>query len=874
MTPTSPLADWPPRALALAGCGLVLYAGEALLEWHSGATILPDWPVLPYRVHYDTAWAFVFCGLALFAVVAGTRAVVGACAAAAMLIGVARGLADVFPFLQIPTHPLLGGWLPQQQFDDISPPVAFGLVLCAGVLLALKQAPYSAARSVLVAMLAFSLGTLAAFLLGGSQSSGPFVYGWLQLDSNDAADAIGFLLLSGAALFFVFFGDGPEATAARRWASLAVWLTVILASVALWQALELEQARDTLARTQFVGKAIGLEVTSKLQDRLRLLQRAAERGASASDPAEHLRGEAPQLLKDAPEFRAIAWADPGLTVRWVVPEGSYPNGINLVSDPRRKSAAAAVLIGRGPVLSESLEVTAGQGGFEAYVPVSRGDDFHGVLIGVVMHAGWLESLLGDRFTQYAITVRENGLAVGRVRMRDRAVDAKTYEQALATLSPTWTLEVAPTQATLDTATTILPRITLVIGALLATLLAFTMFLFQATLRRARSVVSANRLLALDIEARRHAEQALRESEQETRHIIEDARDFYFRLFSDFPNLVWRADAAGKCDYCNHNWLEFTGRTLEQELGDGWLQGLHPDDRPAWAEAFEVALRDNQPFEIQLRLRRRNGMYGSLICSCKPYYNMRGELAGFLCSCYDDTARRQMQSELRNSRERMRSFSRHLQAAREEEKTRIARDLHDELGATLTALRMDSSWLSRRIPEDDDVASRKSRGIVQLADAAIQFIRRTITELRPSILDNLGLVAALRWQANEFQGRTGIAVKVEMSSDDIVVDKEHAIVFFRIFQEALTNVLKHARARHVVVRFAATGDSHVLEVADDGIGMTGDWALKEDSHGILGMQERAREFHGDVVIRSGAGNGTTLTVSLPRSHQVAALQDIT
>ena len=873
MIATPPLADWPARVLLLGGCGLVLYGGEALLEWHMRANLLPDWPFLPYRVHYDTAWVFLLLGLALFAIIGGSRSGVAACAISALLIGAARWLEELFPVLEIPTHPLLGGLLPLQ-VDDISPPAALGVILGAGVLLALKQPPYSAGRSVLAAMLAFSLAALATFLLVGAQSSGPFLYGWLQLDSNDGANAVGFMLLAAAALFFIFFGDGPEPTAARRWAALAVWLAVVLASVGLWQALRLQQERETAARTHFAAAAIRIELTSSLQDRLRLLQRAAERGAAAAEPSERLRSEAPQLLNDVPEFRSIAWADAGLTVRWTVPEGGRITGKNLFADAHRKLAAAAALSGNGPVFTESVELQPGQGGFEIYVPVSRGDQFHGVLIGVVMHAGWLESLLADRFTQYSIVVREHGQPIGQARLKERAAGPGwSYEQPLSMQNVAWTLEVVPTQATLEAGETVLPQATLIIGVLLATLLAFTMFLFQTALVRARGAASAIRLLALDIEARKQAEQALRESEQETRRVIEDARDFYFRLFSDFPNLVWRADATGKCDYCNQNWLEFTGRTLEQELGDGWLRGLHPDDRPAWGEAFDAALRDNQPFEIQLRLRRRNGQYGSIICSCKPYHNMRGELAGFLCSCYDDTARREMQAELRASRERMRSFSRHLQTAREEEKTHIARELHDELGATLTALRMDSSWLSRRIPETDGMVAKKARGIVQLADSAIQFIRRTITELRPSILDNLGLVAALRWQAKEFQARSGIAVKVEVNRDDIVVDKEHAIVFFRIFQEALTNVLKHAHANQVTVRFAATEESHVLEVKDDGIGMPPDWGLKESSHGILGMQERAREFSGELYIASAAGGGTTVTVTLPRACQAATVEDL-
>src|SRR5262245_9043316 len=215
-------ADWPPRLLALAGFALALYGGEALLEWHTGATVLPDLPFLPYRVHYDTSWAFLLCGLALFGVIGGAAWAVAIGASAAMLIGALRWIAEVFPALDVRGHPLLGILVPRLQFDDISPPSAFGLVLAAAGIVTLKRPPYSAVRSVIAAMLALSLATLATFLLLGSQSSGPFLYGWLQLDSNDGADALGFLILAAAAAFFVFFGHGPEATAARKWAALAV----------------------------------------------------------------------------------------------------------------------------------------------------------------------------------------------------------------------------------------------------------------------------------------------------------------------------------------------------------------------------------------------------------------------------------------------------------------------------------------------------------------------------------------------------------------------------------------------------------------------------------------------------------------------------
>jgi PAS domain S-box-containing protein len=328
-------------------------------------------------------------------------------------------------------------------------------------------------------------------------------------------------------------------------------------------------------------------------------------------------------------------------------------------------------------------------------------------------------------------------------------------------------------------------------------------------------------------------------------------------------MVWRTDASGQCDYCNPAWLEYTGRSLAQESGSGWLDGVHPHDRAAWTGAFEQSLKNREPFEIQYRLRRADGQYGWIICSCRPYYDMQGELAGYLASCYDNTIRRRMEAEIESSRERILAFSRHLQTAREEEKARVARELHDELGATLTALRLEISALLKRVPAQDDAgAGNDSRGAIRLADSAIQSIRKIITDLRPSILDNLGLLAALRWQANDFSKRTGIRVEVSGDDREITVDKAHALAFFRIAQEALTNALKHAHARSITIRFTRSESGEVLEVADDGTGMADDAGAKPMSNGILGMRERARELHGECIIISVPGNGTTVTVTLP------------
>lgn len=851
-----------------SGAALVLFSGIWLLEWHAGTTIVPELPFLPYRFHYDTAWAFALAGIALAAFAAGARPAVSACALVVMLIGAMRCLEQLVPGFDVGIYPLLANrWLPAGEYDDIPPLTGLGLIFAAGALLALKRPPYSAARSVIAALLALSTVALATTLMLGSQSRGRFLYGWLQLDSNDAVNALAFMLVAGSVLFVVFWGGGHEARAARRWAPLAVWLSVLIVSLMLWQALQLRQLRETLAGTQVVADAASIELTSELRERIRVLWSAADRWASSRMTREEVAAEAARVLNDVPEFRAIAWADSAFTPRWAVPAGSYALGKNLLDDTRRNAAVGAALSNRAPALTRALDLPDGQKGFHVYVPVYRDRALDGLLIGLVIHGAWMESVLADRFTQYSIALLENGQLIGRLRWSERALGGEWIdEKSLAVLNANWTLLLAPTQATLDASASVLPLITLVVGVLLATLLAFTVFLFQITLRRARDTAEVAHLLQIDIEARKQAESALRMSEQENRRVVEEARDFYMRLFSGFPNFVWRTDASGQLDYCNQAWLDFTGKTWEQQLGDGWLESMHPDDRAAWSEAIQRTLRANQPLEIQFRLRRGDGRYGWIVCTCRPYQNMRGEPAGILASCYDDTARRAMQSELEASRERMRSFSRHLQTAREEEKTRIARELHDELGATLTALRMDSSWLARRLAADDGTAQRRSQSIVQLADAAIRCIRRIITELRPSILDNLGLIAALRWQAKEFQVRTGIRVSVHAEREEVAVDKAQAVVFFRIFQETLTNVLKHARARNVAVHFRATAAGHVLEVTDDGVGMAESSALKETTHGILGMQERAREHNGELDVSSAPGRGTRVRVELPRPVQ--------
>jgi len=230
--------------------------------------------------------------------------------------------------------------------------------------------------------------------------------------------------------------------------------------------------------------------------------------------------------------------------------------------------------------------------------------------------------------------------------------------------------------------------------------------------------------------------------------------------------------------------------------------------------------------------------------------------------YDDTQGRLAQRELERSREDLRSLSRHLQSVREEEKARIAREVHDELGSTLTALRMDLDWMAERLPPDMEPLREKRAAMVRLVESAVAATRKIVTDLRPSILDDLGLAAAVRWEAAEFKKHTGVPIEVEAPDMDGAVQREAALALFRIFQETLTNVARHAKASRVWVHLAVNEKGYVLQVRDDGAGMDEKDLVKTNSHGLRGMRERAQQFGGDVSVSSQPGRGTTLVASVP------------
>jgi PAS domain S-box-containing protein len=225
----------------------------------------------------------------------------------------------------------------------------------------------------------------------------------------------------------------------------------------------------------------------------------------------------------------------------------------------------------------------------------------------------------------------------------------------------------------------------------------------------------------------------------------------------------------------------------------------------------------------------------------------------------------MESALKESREQLRSLSSHLQAAREEERLRLAREIHDELGQTLTAALMELGLLKKEVKKSAP-AVEKIASVTGLIDEAVGDVQRICAELRPRILDHLGLRAALEWQTKKFADRTGINCLLDIPHDSIKLATETETALFRIFQETLTNVSRHAKATQVSVRLAIEDRALILEVRDNGTGISKSRLSAENAFGIMGIRERAHELGGDVIFTSARNKGTTVTVTVPHERR--------
>ncbi len=366
-------------------------------------------------------------------------------------------------------------------------------------------------------------------------------------------------------------------------------------------------------------------------------------------------------------------------------------------------------------------------------------------------------------------------------------------------------------------------------------------------------------IAHDITERKLADDALRESEERFRQLAENIREVFWLRSPDFKRLL----------YVSPMYEKVCGKPLDDIYATGIdLEVVHPDDRPGVIEMMQNF--GGREYEVEYRIINKGGEVRWLRDRGFPIRDRSGQIYRMGGVAEDITDRKEADDRLRANREQLRALSASLQSAREKEATRIAHQIHDELGGILTGLRWELEALEKMIHEPADAERLKAMqeklaAMVGLTDTTIDVVRRIASELRPSILDDLGLIEAIEWQTQQFQSRTGIQCRCDCALQSIPLGNQESTALFRIVQEALTNILRHAQATEVRVAMTEENGVFALTVTDNGLGITSAEKLSRNSLGLLGMQERARLIGGHVEIVGRAGMGTTLYVRVPMAR---------
>ena len=360
---------------------------------------------------------------------------------------------------------------------------------------------------------------------------------------------------------------------------------------------------------------------------------------------------------------------------------------------------------------------------------------------------------------------------------------------------------------------------------------------------------------------RRAHAALRESEARFRHMANDA-----------PVMMWTATPDTLVDFCNRTVLEFTGLRIEDLLGEGWLNRMHPDDVESAKNAYTPAFEARAPFQIEYRLRRADGVYRWILDAGVPRSGPDGSFAGYIGSALDITERKEMehslidrQAQLQDAYDRNQDLAGRLINAQEVERTRIARDLHDDLSQQLAALAILTSNLKLDVASTGSVAEfGRAFGMLQEQVTAVaQNIRNLSHELHPGVLELAGLAPALKRLCSDVERRHGITVSFRSPGDLEALTPDVSLCLFRVAQEALTNAVRHARAHTILVELANTLEGVRLSVVDDGIGF-----VPAERHGqglgLRSIDERVRLNGGTLQLRTRPGAGTNIQVLIPQN----------
>jgi PAS domain S-box-containing protein len=368
------------------------------------------------------------------------------------------------------------------------------------------------------------------------------------------------------------------------------------------------------------------------------------------------------------------------------------------------------------------------------------------------------------------------------------------------------------------------------------------------------------VFASDITERKRVEEQLQQSEERFRQMAESITEVFWMTDPDKNQILYVSPAYEKI------WGRSRQSVYEQPTT--WLDAVHPDDR----QRVERAVRTQQilgGYDEEYRIIQPDGSVRWIRDRAFPINDAEGHVYRVTGIAEDITERKLAEEKIKATTAQLRALSARLQSAREQEGIRIAREIHDELGAALTSLRWNLEDIDEAIPESADQPDlqerrKKIESMMKLIDSTINTVRRIASELRPIGLDDLGLVAAIELHARKFQDRTRIIVECDCGLENGKLSREQSTAIFRIFQEALTNVLRHSQATRVNIQMKEENGEFELTIGDNGRGITDDEKSGDRTLGLLGMRERAHLIGGRIEITGSVGKGTVVIVRIPIS----------
>lgn len=361
-------------------------------------------------------------------------------------------------------------------------------------------------------------------------------------------------------------------------------------------------------------------------------------------------------------------------------------------------------------------------------------------------------------------------------------------------------------------------------------------------------VSGTRLFTVilrDITERKRADSAVRESEQRFRLVANTA-----------PVLIWMSGPDKMCNYFNQPWLDFTGRTLEEEMGDGWTEGVHKEDLRRCVETYVQAFDRREQFKMEYRLRRYDGEYRWILDIGVPRFNADYSFAGYIGSCMDISDRKLAEQVLT-------TVNRRLIEAQERERSRIARELHDDMGQRLALLAVALQQMRLSLPASAAKVSSRIEELLKGVSEIATDIQALSHELHSSKLEYLGLVAAMRAFCNEFSKQQDVEVAFKSHGlSTRLPSPEISLSLYRVLQEALHNAAKHSGGRQFEVQLWTNPDQIHLTVSDSGVGFDVPAVKANGGLGLTSMQERLKLINGELSIESKPKVGTTVYASAP------------